>query len=66
MIRRVDPVIVALEENPRPHGCVKFEGSKNEYRIRIGDYRILYQVDDSKKVVTIARVNHRRDSYRKR
>lgn len=38
--------ILALKENPRPHGCVKLKDYENEYRIRIGDYRIRYEVSD--------------------
>ena len=64
-IRRVDVVILALEENPRPLGCVKLEGSDSDYRVRVGDYRILYEVHDAEKLVTIAHVRKRSDAYRK-
>ena len=66
VVRKVDAVIVELEQNPRPHGCTKLEGSEDEYRVRVGDYRILYVIDDKAKLVTIARVRHRREAYRKR
>ncbi|MBI4323396.1 MAG: type II toxin-antitoxin system RelE/ParE family toxin [Candidatus Omnitrophica bacterium] len=65
-IRKVDAAIVELEQNPRPHGYTKLEGSEDEYRVRVGDYRILYVIDDKAKLVTIAHVRHRRDAYRKR
>jgi len=55
-----------LEQNPRPHGCTKLEGSEDEYRVRVGDYRILYVIDDKAKLVTVARVRHRREAYRRR
>jgi len=66
MVRKVDAAMLALEQTPRPHGCTKLEGSEDEYRVRVGDYRILYVIDDKAKLVTIARVRHRRDAYRKR
>lgn len=53
-----------LKENPRPFGCIKLKGFKNEYRIRIGDYRIRYEVDDSKKTVLLLHCRHRRDIYK--
>ena len=65
IVRRVDAAILALEENPRPSGCVKLEGSDSDYRVRIGDYRILYEVNDAKKFVTIAHVRKRSDAYRR-
>jgi mRNA interferase RelE/StbE len=66
VVRKLDAAIVDLEQHPRPHGCAKLEGSNNEYRVRVGDYRILYVVDDKAQIVTIAHVRHRRDAYRKR
>jgi len=66
MVRKVDAAILELEQTPRPHGCTKLEGSEDEYRVRVGDYRILYVINDKAKLVTIARVRHRRDAYRKR
>ena len=66
VIRKVDAVIVELEQMARPHGCTKLEGSEDEYRVRVGDYRILYVIDDKARRVTIVHVRHRRDAYRKR
>ena len=66
VIRKADAAILELEHNPRPHGSTKLEGHEDEYRIRVGDYRILYHVNDKTKLVAIARVLHRRDAYRKR
>lgn len=59
---RLDAVISSLGSNPRPRGAKKL--AKDKYRIRVGDYRILYWIDDKKKVVTIAKIKHRRESYR--
>ena len=66
VVRKVDAAVVELEQTPRPHGCAKLEGSENEYRVRVGDYRILYVIDDKARLITIAHVRHRRDAYRKR
>jgi len=66
VVRKVDAAVLELEQTPRPHGCTKLEGSEDEYRVRVGDCRILYVIDDKAKLVTIARVRHRRDAYRKR
>ena len=41
IIRKADAAILELEQDPRPHGCTKLEGSEDEYRVRVGDYRIL-------------------------
>ena len=60
---RVNRVIVRLAENPRPPGAKKLT-ARDGYRVRVGDYRILYQVDDGAKVVIIFRVMSRRDVYR--
>lgn len=61
---RIIPHIRALAENPRPAGCHKLAGSKNDWRIRIGDYRVIYEVDDRQKLVKVFRVRHRREVYR--
>lgn len=57
--------IEALEMNPRPNGCVKLAGDENLYRIRVGKYRIVYEIHDLILVVTVIKVRHRRDVYRK-
>jgi mRNA interferase RelE/StbE len=61
---RIIPHIRSLAENPRPAGCHKLAGSKNDWRIRIGDYRVIYEVDDRQKLVKVFRVRHRREVYR--
>ena len=57
--------IKTLAENPRPSGCRKITGSNNDWRIRIGDYRVLYEVNDRVKAVRVMRVRHRREAYRR-
>lgn len=61
--RRVVAKIQLLAREPRPHGCEKLSGAE-KYRVRQGDYRILYQIDDSSKSVTIVKVGNRREVYR--
>jgi mRNA interferase RelE/StbE len=64
LFRRIDSAILQLASNPRPGGHKKLKGQKNILRIRIGDYRVLYQVDDASKQITILGVLHRREAYR--
>ena len=61
--RRIVRAIRSLAEDPRPAGCRKLSG-KDKYRIRCGQYRIIYAVQDAVLVVTIVKVGHRRDVYR--
>jgi mRNA interferase RelE/StbE len=62
---RIIPQIKSLAENPRPSGCRKITGSKNDWRIRIGDYRVIYEIDEKAKAVRVMRVRHRREVYRR-
>jgi len=62
---RIVHQIKTLAENPRPSGCHKLAGSKNDWRIRIGDFRVLYEIDEKAKAVRIMRVRHRREVYRR-
>lgn len=61
---RVIEHIKTLRENPRPHGCRKIAGSKQDWRIRVGDYRVIYEIDDTNKEIHIMRVRHRGEAYR--
>ena len=61
--KRIVRAILSLAEDPRPAGCRKLSG-KDKYRIRSGQYRIVYAVQDTILVVTIVKVGHRRDVYR--
>lgn len=54
----------SLSENPFPRGCLKLKGLQEElWRVRVGDYRILYQVDETIKIVDVRRIGHRKDIY---
>ncbi len=65
VLRRVDARIGALAREPRPAGIEKLVGSASLYRVRVGDYRIIYEITDRLLVVTITRVRHRREVYRR-
>jgi mRNA interferase RelE/StbE len=60
---RISTRILSLENNPRPRNTKKLS-QRDEYRLRVGDYRILYTVNDSDNTVTVVAVNHRREAYR--
>lgn len=62
--RRILEVLNALADDPRPPGCITLQGGDGELRIRIGDYRVVYDVVDDELVVLILRVGHRREVYR--
>jgi mRNA interferase RelE/StbE len=61
--RRVHNAIQSLQTEPRARQSIKLSGGEG-YRLRIGDYRILYDIDDSEKTVTVYRIKHRREAYR--
>lgn len=61
---RVIAAIQALANNPRPRGCRKLAGSEEDWRIRVGDYRVVYEIADPIRVVRVNRVRHRREVYR--
>jgi mRNA interferase RelE/StbE len=63
LIARLVPKIEGLAANPRPSGCRKLRGYKDLWRIRIGDYRVVYIIDDDRKTVSVTRIAHRRDVY---
>ncbi|MCZ6625523.1 MAG: type II toxin-antitoxin system RelE/ParE family toxin [Deltaproteobacteria bacterium] len=64
ILTRVERAIEKLLEEPRPAGCRKLSGFENEWRVRVGGYRILYIIDDAQREVRIARIAHRREVYR--
>lgn len=64
-VLRIINAVESLADNPFPSQYRKLRGSEIDYRIRVGDYRVIYQVDTKKKVVTIYHVRHRREAYRK-
>jgi mRNA interferase RelE/StbE len=61
--QRIRPKINALAQNPYPHGTKKLKG-ENAFRIRIGDYRIIYEVRGNELIVLVLRIAHRREVYR--
>ena len=64
MQRRITEAIEGLESNPRPHGVKKLEGAEDLWRIRVGDYRIVYTIKDDRLVVLVVKIGHRREIYR--
>lgn len=64
--RRIGTEIDGLRTEPRPQGCEKLKGRKDQYRIRVGDYRIIYMIEDSVLTVLVLQIGNRRDVYRKR
>jgi mRNA interferase RelE/StbE len=63
VIQRVRDKIHELLDNPRPPGCKKLQGHKNRWRIRIGAYRVVYEIDDTQRIVDITRIAHRKEVY---
>ena len=61
---RLIAAIRALAHNPRPAGCRKLAGDQEDWRIRVGDYRIIYEIANEIRIVRINRVRHRREVYR--
>jgi len=64
VVNRIFPKIEILAQNPRPHGCRKLRGFDNLWRIRIGEYRVIYHIFDDDQVVDIVAVRHRSEVYR--
>lgn len=63
ILARIAKAIDSLVKNPRPPGCLKIINKENLWRMRVGDWRIGYEIDDEKRVVTIITVGHRREFY---
>jgi mRNA interferase RelE/StbE len=61
---RIAVKIIQLAENPRPDGVVKLKGTDNEYRIRIGDYRVRYEIRDQELIILLLQCKHRKDVYK--
>ena len=62
--KRVVSRLQELINTPRPSGVAKLRGTDNEWRIRIGDYRVIYEIDDEQHLVNVLRIKHRREAYR--
>jgi mRNA interferase RelE/StbE len=63
VLTRIVRKIESLGNAPRPPGCKKLKAHKDHWRIRAGDWRVLYIIDDTAKVVSVTRIAHRRDVY---
>jgi mRNA interferase RelE/StbE len=63
VIKRIITKIKALSSNPRPEGCIKLT-AEERYRIRIGNYRILYEIIDDLLIIYIIKIAHRKDAYK--
>ena len=63
---KISRKIDSLAKTPRPRGMEKLSGEDDIYRVRTGDYRIIYQIQDKQLIVLVVKVGHRRDIYRKR
>ena len=60
----VKEAVDSLANTPRPNGVEKISGSVDVYRVRQGDYRIVYSIDDQQQLITVLRIGHRREIYR--
>lgn len=63
LIERIFPKLEALGDEPRPAGCKKLKGGQQEWRIRAGDYRVVYTIDDAKLLVSVTRIRNRSEVY---
>ena len=59
VVRKMD----SLRDTPRPAGCKKLKGYKDQWRVRVGDWRVVYIIDDAAKLVSVTRIGHRREVY---
>jgi mRNA interferase RelE/StbE len=63
VLARVIGKLESLAHDPRPTGCKKLKGYKDQWRVRIGDWRVVYIVDDKARLVSVTRIAHRREVY---
>ncbi|OCQ91976.1 addiction module toxin RelE [Nostoc sp. MBR 210] len=63
---KIEEKIQELSNNPRPNGVVKLEGEEDTYRVRLGKYRILYEIKDDLLIVKVVKISHRKDVYRRK
>lgn len=64
VLPRIVGALKELAKSPRPPGCKKLVGTEGDWRIRVGDYRILYEIADAIRILRVNRIRHRRDVYR--
>jgi len=62
--KRITTAVDKLQDSPRPPNCVKLQGEDALWRIRVGDYRVVYAIRDEELIVLIVRIAHRKDVYR--
>jgi mRNA interferase RelE/StbE len=65
VVKRIVPAIDDLAFNPRPNGSKKLKSKEEIWRIRIGDYRVLYSIEDVIKIIEVRNIGHRKDIYKK-
>lgn len=63
VVNRIVPAIIKLGENPHPAGCKKLKGEQDTWRIRVGDYRVVYIIDEVVRIVDVRSVGHRKNVY---
>jgi mRNA interferase RelE/StbE len=63
VLSRIVRKLESLADNPRPAGCKKLKGYREQWRVRIGDWRVVYLIDETKKLVSILPIAHRREVY---
>ena len=63
LVARILPRLELLASNPRPAGCKKLHSGDHEWRVRVGDYRIVYTIGDKRLIVEVTRVRHRSEVY---
>ncbi len=61
---RIFPHIESLAQDPRPSGCRKLVGAERLWRVRVGDYRVIYEISDEERTVDVIMVRHRSEAYR--
>ncbi|TAN43452.1 MAG: type II toxin-antitoxin system RelE/ParE family toxin [Nitrospirae bacterium] len=64
MLSRLELTIMGLYDEPRPHNSKKLTGSGSKWRIRVGEYRILYEINEIQKSIKVYRIAHRKEVYR--
>jgi len=62
-LERIMKAVESLSHNPFPRGCKKLKASQSGHRVRVGDYRIIYEVDTEEKIITVFHIRHRKDAY---
>lgn len=62
--QRIVTRIQKLADNPRPTGCEKLEAKEDKYRLRQGRYRVVYSIDDQRRLIIVIKIGHRKDVYR--